>query len=197
MEENADREKRKRDPNETILTEEKQKEKDRFGKLVFGRSTKIPRSPPREALENATRTLEELKGAEEKLNKSKTEMEQTIQELQRAVDEEGQTGETDDDEILVTDSSSSDEEGARFYTPGVDSRIKTAKKVEKTKNQYSGAGFADLINVITAKTSDFKNGRLRFTVKDSATVNKVMAELMLRYGRMERKLLVLQKDCEK
>lgn len=139
-----------------------------------------------EALESAEKTLEEIKEAEEKLNRSKSEMVKTINELRHAAEVEGHLGETEEEEVPMTDNSLSDGDDSTFHTPGV-----------KNKAPFSGHSFADLINVITQKTSDFQKGKLRFNVQDSATVSRVMSEIMIRYGRMERRLLVVQKDCEK
>jgi len=61
MEDSSEGEKRKRDPNETILTEEKQRQKTAFRQAVFARSSKVTRSPPtdnREAMEQAKRSRE-------------------------------------------------------------------------------------------------------------------------------------------
>jgi len=134
---------------------------------------------------------------EEHLNKSGNEIEEKIREMEREAEEEGRQLTTEGEERAETDATSSDEEGNLFYTPGLEGRVKTSKASDKRLDEFSGATFADLVNTITAKTSDFSNGKIRFNVKDSTTVSRVMGEILLRYGRMERKVLGLQKDCEK
>lgn len=74
-----------------------------------------------------------------------------------------------------------------FYTPGLDRAKGKQNKHKDGENEFTAATFADLVNIITSKTNNFKNGRLQFNVRDSTTVSRVMAEMLLRYVRMERK----------